>query len=96
MLISYFGDDIKKMAVIKHLAEEMKVNDGSAIKEACEELGVPFFCKEGVCGTCFIEILNGKENLEQLNEKEKNLFCDSNHRLACQAKIKKGDVKIMF
>ncbi len=76
--------------------EGIKVADGDSIKDASESLGVPFGCAEGNCGTCMIDIINGDENLSELTDKELDMDRDKKHRLACQAKIKKGDVKIDF
>ncbi len=72
-----------------------EVPDGSRIKDAADKLGVPFGCREGICGTCKIEILEGSENLNELNEQEEQMGDrDRNHRLACQCSIKNGIVKI--
>ncbi|NQV91915.1 2Fe-2S iron-sulfur cluster binding domain-containing protein [Candidatus Woesearchaeota archaeon] len=72
-----------------------EVKDGDNIKAACEELGVPFGCKEGVCGTCKIVIEEGEENLGPLTSKEEEMEDrDETHRLACQAKITSGTITI--
>ena len=76
--------------------ESREVPNGSMIREACEELGVPFSCTNGICGTCMIDIKEGKENLSELTEQENDLARDEEHRLACQCKIKKGEVKFDF
>ena len=76
--------------------EEIYVNDGKSIQEACEELGVPFQCTNGICGTCMIDIISGQENLSELTEEEHDLERDKKHRLACQCKIKSGEVKFDF
>jgi len=84
------------MARIKHKGEEVVVSDGSEIREPCEKLGVPFHCKSGSCGSCMIEVLNGKENLSELTKEEKNLGMDEENRLACQCCVKKGEVEIDY
>lgn len=73
-------------------SEEIK--EGELIRESAEKAGVPFGCEEGICGTCMINIIEGEENLFELTEQEKDLMRDRKHRLACQCRIKKGDVKI--
>ena len=79
--------------VLNERVEE--VSDGSRVKPAAEKLGVPFGCKQGICGTCKIEILEGEENLDDLNEQEEVMGDrDRKHRLACQCSILKGTVKI--
>ena len=84
------------MATLKCNEKGISVNDGDAIKEACRELGVPFGCENGVCGTCQIDIVSGKENLFPLNEAEQDMGRDEMHRLGCQCKIKEGTVEIRF
>ena len=71
-----------------------EVKDGSEIKEACKELGVPFSCEQGVCGTCKITVEEGADNLSELSDAEEDLDMDESHRLACQCKIKSGVVVI--
>ena len=80
----------------KETNESIEVTDGKSIRPACEELGVPFCCKEGLCGSCAIDIVEGEDNLNGLTENEKILGRDKKHRLACQCKIKKGNVGIRF
>lgn len=78
--------------------ETIPLEDGSPIAEACEEAGVPFACTEGVCGTCVIEVVEGKDNLTEPTQEEIDFLgegtCDE--RLACQCKIKSGKVRIKF
>ena len=75
---------------------EYAIEDGKQIAEACETAGIPFSCNSGVCGTCQIEILEGAENLNELNREENELAQDRNHRLGCQCKILGGVVKVTY
>ena len=75
---------------------EYDVPDGNQMAEACETAGIPFSCNSGVCGTCQIEILEGAENLNELNREENELGQDRNHRLGCQCKIISGIVKVTY
>ena len=75
---------------------EYDLSDGAALAEICEKSGVPFSCNSGVCGTCQIEVLEGAENLNELNQEEKDLAMDENHRLGCQCKIISGIVKVKY
>lgn len=81
-----------------HNGEEIELPDGAPIAEACEEAGVPFACTEGVCGTCVIEVKEGKENLSPPTKEEEDFLGEGteDERLACQCKIKGGCVKISF
>jgi ferredoxin len=76
--------------------ESREVPDGEKIWGACEELGVPFSCKDGTCGTCMIDVEEGEENLSELTEQEEDLGRDKKHRLACQCRIKHGEVKFDY
>jgi ferredoxin len=76
--------------------KSIKIKEGEKIREAVEKLGVPFGCEDGICGTCMIDIIEGENNLSELTEQEKDLMRDKKHRLACQCKIKKGEVKFQL
>lgn len=84
--------------IFDHNDEEIELTDNTPIAESCEEAGVPFACTEGVCGTCVIEIKEGKENLSSPTKEEEDFLgagtCDE--RLACQCKIRSGIVRISF
>lgn len=84
--------------IFDHNDEEVELIEDSPIAEACEEAGVPFACTEGVCGTCVIEVKEGKENLSGPTQEEEDFLGEGtcNERLACQCKIKGGFVKISF
>ena len=80
----------------KKTGKEVEVKDGEDIKDACFELGVPFGCRSGMCGSCMIQVCQGKENLSELTDAEKALERNEENRLACQTKIKEGEVEIDF
>ncbi len=80
--------------IIDH--KEHNIPDGDCLAEVCEGAGIPFSCNSGVCGTCQIEILEGAENLNELNREEQDLAMDRNHRLSCQCKILSGTVKVTY
>ena len=84
--------------VFAHTGDEVALPDHSSITEVCEEAGVPFACTEGVCGTCVIEVKEGKENLSPPTQEEKDFLGEGNprERLACQCKILSGTVRIAF
>ena len=84
------------MATVKMGDSEVEVQDGELIRDAAEQLGVPFGCKNGICGTCMVDVEEGQENLSELTPEEEDMGRDREHRLACQAKIKEGTVTIKF
>ena len=90
----------KKVAMAKIVFNEEEVvelPDDMPIKGTCEELGVPFACEEGVCGTCVIEVTEGMENLSSFTQEEEDFLGEVGcERLACQCRIKLGTVKIKF
>ena len=84
------------MAILKTDDTEIEVTDGGSIQEACEQLGVPFGCTQGICGTCLIEVEDGSGNLSSHTPEEQDMGMDETHRLACQCKINSGTVKIKY
>ena len=80
--------------IINNISHE--IADDTRIQELCESAGVPFNCRSGNCGTCQIEIKDGRDNLHPLNDLEDKMGMDSYNRLACQCRIKSGIVKINF
>lgn len=73
---------------------------GEALRDLCDDTRapVPFSCRSGRCGTCFVEVLEGAEHLNAVGEDEE-LVLDTlgvaievpdprpDHRLACQAVV---------
>ena len=85
------------MGKLKTETNEIEVNDGDPIINAAESLGTPFSCKHGNFGTCRIEVLEGMENLEPLTDAETKMGLENSpFRLACQCKLKQGEVKIQI
>jgi ferredoxin len=84
------------MANLKYGEETAEVKDGQSIVDAAENFGVPFGCSQGDCGTCIVEVVEGSDNLNTLQEAEKDFPLEDNERLACQCVIKSGDVEIDF
>ena len=80
--------------------QEAEAKKGSDLKETTKAKGWPiaYGCEDGVCGTCIVEIEEGAENLNPMDEQEKQTLDimsmnDGKHRLACKCKVN-GDLKI--
>lgn len=85
------------MAKLVLNGDEVELEDGTKLKEPCEEAGVPFACTEGVCGTCVIEVKEGKENLSPMTQEELDFLGETeDERLACQCTIRCGRVEIDY
>lgn len=84
--------------IFENSGEEVFLENGSSITECCEDAGVPFACSEGVCGTCVVEVRGGMENLSAPTQEEIDFLGEDmgNERLACQCKLKEGDLKLDF
>jgi ferredoxin len=64
-----------------------------------EQVGLPFKCGGGICGTCRCRIEQGIENTDKVKDKERKHLTDeelaSGHRMACQTFIH-GDVSVSW
>ena len=76
--------------------QEVELGDGTRLVDTIEELGVPIGCSNGVCGTCEVEVLDGMDNLSEMNSEEKDLGMEGKKRLGCQLTLKCGTVKMTF
>lgn len=83
----------------------IKVPAGSTIQDVAEKSGssIPFGCRDGECGTCIINVVEGMDFLSPLNEKEKKVLATMpdhhmNSRLSCQMKIDKpgGYIRLRY
>ena len=82
------------MATVLYDGQEAQVEDGSQILEACESLGVPFGCQDGLCGTCIVTVDEGMENLSGKNDKEQEMGLAGDQRLACQCVLNGGSISL--
>lgn len=74
--------------------KEHVLPNGTKIAEFCRKEGVALSCNAGVCGSCKIHIVQGKDNLTSLTQEETDFGMDGRSRLACQCSILGGSVKI--
>ncbi len=83
------------MAILKTDTQQIPVKDGDKIIPACEQLKIPFGCKDGSCGTCLLKIIQGMENLSPLAPAEQaEIPLAQDQRLACQCRLMKGTVHV--
>jgi ferredoxin len=92
------------MAIVKivNTGKEYEVPDGSnlmKLKEFTDE--IIFACGVGMCGSCLARIVEGKENLEEPTEVEREYLEQfapdrDDLRLLCQTVIKSGTVVIEY
>jgi ferredoxin len=80
--------------------EPHKIKSNTLLLSAIQNLDVDidFYCGGTCsCGTCYIKVIEGMENLSKASSREKLVLgyekSISKHRLACQARIL-GNVKI--
>ncbi|MGM3309233.1 2Fe-2S iron-sulfur cluster-binding protein [Anabaena sp. WFMT] len=73
----------------------IKVPINQSLIQICDEYpnSILFSCRNGVCGTCLIEVMSGMENLSPVMEEERILLDilapENPHiRLACQCVVK--------
>lgn len=85
----------------------INVKPGSTIQDVVEASGsaLPFGCRDGECGTCIVEVVQGMEFLSPINDKEKKVIKEAcaglstdKIRLACQMKVvnPNGVVRIKY
>ncbi len=74
----------------------INVKPGSTIQDIVEASGsaLPFGCRDGECGTCVVEVVQGMEFLTPKTDNEVKVLkeicsgtCTQNSRLSCQMKI---------
>ncbi len=76
------------------------VTTGTRVIEVSEKVGagLVYGCREGDCGTCLMQVIDGWENLSQPTVIEERVLRDQNagrhFRLACQAQILGGSVTV--
>ncbi len=83
---------------VKNDDKWIEVDDGAKLDILDGQCSVLFACKDGVCGSCLVTVLEGAENLEPPTDVEKttleSLGAEPNQRLLCQVVIKGGEIKV--
>jgi ferredoxin len=72
--------------------KRIDVPEGGEIVDICDHhfAPIPFSCRSASCGTCQVEVLEGEDLLEPMNDAEADLIqlLGGKGRLACQARVK--------
>ena len=88
---------VKAKLIFKDTGEEVEVDEGSSLREPCEEQGIPFACRDGLCGTCIVSIDEGNKNLTSPSEAEIDFLGEEGckeERMCCQCAITTGTITI--
>ena len=81
--------------------QECEVDAGDTIVDATFRYDLPirYRCERAVCTTCLTEVLEGVENLSEMEERERQTLtaikAKPNWRLSCQVVVS-GDVKLDY
>jgi ferredoxin len=78
---------------LKPRGQVIRVKKGAALVDVADDhdTDLEFGCRDGICGTCIMTVLNGGENLSPMSVAEQdtleNFDAAPGQRLACQVKI---------
>ncbi len=78
----------------------VSVTTGTRVIDVSEKegSGIVYGCKEGDCGTCIMDVIDGWENLSQPSVVEDRILRENaagrHQRLACQAQVLGGKVVV--
>jgi ferredoxin len=90
----------KAELTFKDIDKTVTVATGERVIDVSERegSGIVYGCKEGDCGTCIMDVLDGWENLSQPSVVEDKILRENaagrHQRLACQAQILGGKVVV--
>jgi ferredoxin len=89
----------KAKITFEDINQTVNVPAGCRVIEISEKIGagIIYGCREGDCGTCMMEVVEGWNNLSEPSVLEEKVLRDNmakrHNRLACQAQIL-GDCKV--
>lgn len=76
------------------------VKEDYPLIDMCEDhdTSILFGCRDGACGACMVKVVEGSDFINPPSEDEKEFLetmaAEPNERLACQCKVKGGDIVI--
>jgi len=86
---------------IRNDGTQFEVPDGDWLLEhAKKNSAMVFGCEKGECGICICSVSKGSENVYPKTQREEltlvKMAAYPSQRLACQIKIKKGEIEIEY
>ncbi len=78
----------------------VEAEEGANLQDVAqtEAASIPFGCEQGICGTCLVTIVEGEENLSDIESVEQETLdamgSEDHQRLACQCSVEGGDVTV--
>ncbi|WP_353569937.1 2Fe-2S iron-sulfur cluster-binding protein [Candidatus Albibeggiatoa sp. nov. BB20] len=90
----------KAELTFKDINKTVTVSTGERVIDVSEKegSGIVYGCKEGDCGTCIMDVLEGWENLNQPSVVEDKILRENaagrHQRLACQAQVLGGKIVV--
>ncbi|TWH77232.1 ferredoxin [Azomonas agilis] len=90
----------KAELTFKDIGKTVSAPTGTRVIEHSEKAGsgIVYGCREGDCGTCIMDVVEGWENLSQTSIVEDRVLREQHagrhQRLACQAQILGGKIVV--
>lgn len=79
----------------------VEAEHGANLRDVAQAEGssIPFGCEQGICGTCLVNVVQGDENLSDVEDQEKETLsamgAEPGQRLTCQCRAE-GDGNIVL
>lgn len=79
--------------IIRSEEKSIDFEPGKTLLDICarEKTSITFACKNGICGTCLIQVLEGANNISPKTQVEQEFLDSINakpfERLACQCRL---------
>jgi ferredoxin len=93
---------LKKVKVkVVNTNQEFEIDEGVELSKQLDSTNSPilFGCRTGICGTCLLNVEEGKENCNDIGEDETELLEiiseEPNARLGCLIKCS-GNIKVKY
>jgi ferredoxin len=90
----------KANVTFEKLGITVSVPAGTRLIEISEKIGagITYGCREGECCSCAVKVVSGMENMSERSVLEDKVLQENmaaaDQRLACQAQVLGGDIKI--